>query len=389
MFDSDDSFFDKDQVAGLAKKENEEGPDFEPWHKPRKQWIRDKQWWGSLRRLLSGSNRYNDIGTLKYFGLPGGDLLDIEFIRDCLTKDHNQAGKSLLVHGIVNNKKDQESADSRMSSLLDQPNIHADSKIDRFNFGSLRTENSAGWSRVNAIGPYHFVNLDFCDCIFQNETLESIYRFMDFQLKRHHGIPWLFCITTRVDRGGVNEDLFQKLNNILTQLDQDDVLGRIKECFDEACEIIESKEGFSSEGVNDDVFSELVQICVVLWIVTYSLTHGSKIELTSSMKYRVHEGNEFPDMFSFVFRLEKKDRAAADVTGLVEDNGPVLEISLDRQIQLKVNAISKLSRSMDIDNYFEEKIDVQKEYANQMKALLSNCGWDVDRYMELVCPNLT
>ncbi len=387
MFESDDDFFDKNEVSGLSGSRPQVDQQFAPWHKPRKQWMRDKQWWKFLRDLLI-SRGYKDIGTIIYFGLPGGDLLDVEFFHDRLIGEAGQEGKSGLIHGFVGNKKDKETADSRMPLLLDKPNIHSLSRIDRFNFGSLHRANSESWSRLKELGPYHLVNLDFCDCVFKSETLNAMHLLMDYQLKRNHGIPWIFCLTTRVDRQGVNADLFDKLDVVLTGLDDDDVIDKIKECFDSACQIIDGGAGLSSDEICDQEFTELIQVCVVLWVVTYSLAHESSVKLVSSIKYRVRERNNFPDMLSFVFRLEKKDQAVADQTGVAGVADNAVEIPLDRKIQLKISAIAKLARSPDVDHILDQNVDLKRLYAEQMKELLGNCGWDVSNYYESVCPEI-
>jgi len=387
MFESDDSIFDKNEISGLSVVANENKEKFSPWHKPRKQWVRDKQWWGPLSRLLKKSP-YKGITTLKYFGLPGADLLDVEYIKSCLSATDIQPSKSLLIHGFINNQKDKEYADSRMSILLDDSGIHADSQIDRFNFGSLSINKSASLDRVKAVGPYHFINLDFCNGIFKTETLESIYLLMDFQCKRQHGIPWLFCLTTRVDRDGVNEDLFGKLNHVLHSIDDDVVLGGIERCFNEVCKVIEEKILLSNELPADHIFAEIIQVCVVLWVVAYSLSHENKVELVSSAKYSVNQASPFPDMFSFVFRMKKTDHAIPDGTGLVGPRMNQTNMPLDAKIKLQIDALTKLAGSLDIDRHLEHHLDEKKACAEKTRDLLEKCGWDVSSYMKKMCPEL-
>ena len=51
--------------------------EFMPWHKPRKQFVRRKQWSALLRRL------YKNRGPgdpLRYLGLPGTDLIDLRYL---------------------------------------------------------------------------------------------------------------------------------------------------------------------------------------------------------------------------------------------------------------------------------------------------------------------
>ena len=53
--------------------------EFLPWHRPRKQFVRDRQWCGEIGKLLEDSPR--EGGVLRYLGLPGADLLDLRCFR--------------------------------------------------------------------------------------------------------------------------------------------------------------------------------------------------------------------------------------------------------------------------------------------------------------------
>ena len=382
---------DVSKVAGVVSKSEAERRQFQAWHKPRKQWIREKQWWTPLKRLIS--NSYQNEPTLKYFGLPGGDLLDIEYIRrkleerETLKNIPSDESKNLLFHGLIDNKEDKERADSRLSMLLDYKNIHKESKVEKYNFGSLKSEKSASWLGLRQSGPYHFINLDFCNCVFKEETLDSIVALMDFQLKRLYGTPWLLCLTTRVDRAGVNSTLYLRLNNLLQSLSEDDIWEKISECFEEASKAIDANHALDTDAINETTFSELIQICLILWLVAYALDHNSSIELASSVNYSVHAGNNFPDMASLVFRLTKKDIQVADSTGLTSSQQSAGPISVSERLKFKIQAISKLNGAQNVDSILED-IAVAKLYAEETKTLLSACGWDVSNYEATICPEL-
>src|SRR4051794_37136519 len=49
---------------------------FLPWHKPRKQYIRLKQWCAEVRKLIK-LIRLTDGDVLRYLGFPGEDFLDV------------------------------------------------------------------------------------------------------------------------------------------------------------------------------------------------------------------------------------------------------------------------------------------------------------------------
>lgn len=59
--------------------ENKKKTQFYAWHRPRKQWVRVKQWQYWTNILLK-TPAYKNINELQYFGFPGEDCLDIHVL---------------------------------------------------------------------------------------------------------------------------------------------------------------------------------------------------------------------------------------------------------------------------------------------------------------------
>ena len=149
IFGDDDGLINLDEVTGAAK--HQEDNIFQPWHKPRKQFVRCNQWWKHIEFLLSRYKEYNQIETIKYFGLPGSDLLDISyFSQKLLTSNHSE--KKLFVHGFIDSAQGKEKADLRLSALLDRKNVDANSKVEHFNFQALDEKKSLALGRIKNAG---------------------------------------------------------------------------------------------------------------------------------------------------------------------------------------------------------------------------------------------
>jgi hypothetical protein len=78
---ADDIFGASDYEAPKPKKK-----EFLPWHKPRKQYVRRYQWCEQIKKLFAPVPT-DDVAstgetTLRYFGLPGIDLLDLRYFHD-------------------------------------------------------------------------------------------------------------------------------------------------------------------------------------------------------------------------------------------------------------------------------------------------------------------
>lgn len=377
FFESDDSIFKLEDVAG--KVEPFLGNDFQPWHKPRKQYIREKQWLEHLLRTLKTS-QYKGINTINYFGLPGGDLLDVIHLRNGMLKSSRARNKFLSVHGFVNNLSDYQRAQASMSKFLDNQNVSPLSKVENFSFESLGKLDSDAWKRVKSFGHYHFVNLDFCNNMLSEKTLTSMYYFLDYQLKRVIGLPWLLCITTRLNKESASVGIISKFEGLIEEIKSDGNISlALAECFGEAFKDLNSIKSLSSLG-DKKFLNQLLQICLVLWFVDETLKSGCEISLKSSFKYSVDTFNPELDMHSFVFGIEKIDVVKPDTLGLV-DHGDIITPKKS-DIDYKKDALHKLSESLDVDFYLESNREELELYVGKILELLSTCGYNVAAYRE-------
>lgn len=376
FFESDDSIFNLDDVAG--KVEPFLGNEFKPWHKPRKQYIREKQWLEQLLKTLKAS-QYNGISTINYFGLPGGDLLDVNHLRSGMLNSKRAKNKFLSVHGFVNDLSDYQRAQASMSKFLDNKNVSQLSKVENFSFESLGKLDSDAWKRVKSFGHYHFVNLDFCNNMLSEKTLTSMYYFLDYQLKRVVGLPWILCITTRLNKESASLGIITKFEGLMAEIKCDgDVSLALEECFGEAFKTIVSMESLSNLD-NKKVMNQLLQICLVLWFVDETLKNGCEISLKSSFKYSVDLFNPELDMHSFVFKIMNVDVIKPDNLGLI-DVGSATVSPKKSTMDYKKDALNKLSESLDVDKYLESNLDELELYVNKILELLSTCGYDVSEY---------
>src|SRR6202020_2773091 len=81
--DGDDEEFSISDLGITEYKRVVERPPrkFQPWHRPRKQFVRKSQWIGCLKDIYD--NRDPSAG-INYLGLPGTDLLDLRAFYDAI-----------------------------------------------------------------------------------------------------------------------------------------------------------------------------------------------------------------------------------------------------------------------------------------------------------------
>ncbi|EKO3431562.1 PP_RS20740 family protein [Vibrio fluvialis] len=379
IFDATDDLFVNDDIFGKHTKRQDKA--FKPWHKPRKQYIRDKQWADSLLRLLNDS-KYKNIDTIKYFGLPGGDLLDVNYIHKRFNGSDRAKNKTLGVYGFIKDNEDFQKAQGELSKLLDKEKIANNSNIVQFCFEDIYNRKSDAISRIQNYGTYHFINLDFCDNVLTNDTLSALFTLIRYQLDRVAGIPWLLCITTRLNRESSNIDLIEKLQTIVNELGNiQDTNDKLDALYKEVHKHIKSSTKISE--IDDKaLINQLLQIGFVLWVIKEANTRKHKVELKSTFKYSVNLYDREQDMHSFVFRLQQPESSSVDTLGLVKTKGEAKPIILPSYSDAACETIEKLSKTHDVDDYFDgNKLELQK-YAEQMKELLDECGYDTANYYE-------
>lgn len=385
FFDSsDDDFIDIDVVTGRNSSRDEVEKRFLPWHKPRKQFVRAEQWWKLLFDTFD--SKFSEMEEIRYFGLPGVDLLDLEYFSERLSECGNAEDTKIRAYGLIDNQADKSKIDSRLSVLLDKSNVDESSKVDELNFGSLSDERSLAWTKMNRFGLYHFINLDFCNCIFSNENiLLSIFKLISYQLKRQVDDDWLLCISTRFDKDGVNRNIFSKLENVLSSLKDDcGVQAAIESCFG----ALDIQTGMSNEieEYSEHQVYELVQVCFILWIINSTITQQGVVELSSSLKYKVDPSKEYADLFSLVFKFNAVKYLKEDEMGLVKVKQskvpPTESALLQKNIARKIKALTRISKSADVDSILNSNFEVYEKYSDQKIELLRQCGFDTNGYKE-------
>lgn len=384
LFDSDDSLID-DEIFGSVSENLSK--DFKPWHKPRKQFIRDKQWLYQFKRLLK-NNKYKNIESVNYFGLPGGDLLDVNYLYEGLVSCSKSGNKRLGFHGFINSQVDYNKAQGELSKILDKDRIEGRSKVEQFRFEDLQKPNSDAWIRVKNFGEYHFINLDFCNNVMSHETLISIYNLLDHQMKKVVGLPWLFCLTTRLNKDSTTEAIVSKFKVIINEsLDTQQLNTKIEQCFSEVHTYFSNKDIESDIVSVDDknLVNQILQICLVLWILKEATKRKFNVTLKSSMKYSVDLFERDADMHSFVFSFEKEEVFTRDCLGLSDGNEEALdEVEFGT---IASPALEKLSETSDVDSILEKDKSSLNLYADDMISWLSRCGYDTSNYKEFMSKN--
>ncbi len=138
--------------------------EFQPWHKPRKQYIRTFQWDKEARELID-EIEFRDSRPLSYMGLPGEDMFDIRALsKICLEKDLEI--KYLGFNSASDNGRATEQTISE-NEMIHIPNVHKASKTIIDYIQRVANKDSQAYNTMASMGPFDLINLDLCSSVAQ------------------------------------------------------------------------------------------------------------------------------------------------------------------------------------------------------------------------------
>lgn len=361
--------------------------EFLPWHRPRKQFVRDRQWRNEIASLVNANRPLNDV--IKYLGLPGLDLLDLRYFHNTICEQHNL---NLRFLGFNTAAAPNNEAQTEFNLCRDEVKslkwIDPLSDVIRDDFRLVGNPNSKAFKETFKSGPYDVVNLDLCDGFakhppghLEGTHYDAISRLLSIQARNKN--PWLLFLTTRVR----NIDIHQVTLDRLLEKYRDNLLN---------CEAFRQKsaEHFSIEN-NDDLLEKiqtesgltnifLTGICKWLLSNTIIQTPPTKVKLTSVIGYRVVQDTTHEDLISLAIKFEPCSTTAVDPLGLAnyQENGPT-------ECELSPNFVAKVANRKDADNILSMNEELHNEMITSMADLLSLARYDTGAFQTWVkdgCP---
>ena len=188
-----------------------------PWHKPRKQLVREEQWIYFSRRLIErlkgrpGLHEPQDgPAEVRYLTLPGIDYLDVRQLADLcceygcsLTSTGFQSGGERNTHVAR--------AQLREKSLIDGGHITGLSHTFPRRFEEIVPTTSQAYRDLRARGPFHIVNIDACGSIaaprasHTTRLIDAVYRVVELQLEIMTG-RWLLFVSADARPNSIAEE---------------------------------------------------------------------------------------------------------------------------------------------------------------------------------------
>jgi len=365
--------------------------EFSPWHRPRKQFVREEQWCTEIEMLADNINF--DGRPLRYIGLPGNELFDLRTIHELICKPRQLPLKFLgfnNAYGVEND--DGFELNLSTVEVRELERVDGISKVMPDDFKSIGTPNSMAWNNAQKFGHFDIVNVDLCDGLFTAKpgvTSESYYsaikELINLQQRCGRGEPWLLFLTTRVGENAVHPTTIKKLKLSIEKVLLDCVAYASAaqrylnfSTMAEVEELIKTRKGFS----------EIFCTGILNWLIGLGLSAQPlwKVSLKSAWHYKVNPEADFPDLLSFAIEFAPIQRRTMDSLGLTPSDRNK-DIKLPDMCSLASAAVPTIAKALDVDAHLQTNIYLYERYIERSAALYEKARYSGDEYRAWLAAN--
>ncbi len=193
-----------------------------PWHRPRKQFIRQNQWGALARRIigkLKGTphlpQQLNGTREVKYLTLPGSDFIDVEMLGE-IARDLECTLTSVgFLAGAAGNAVIAR-AELRQEGLIEAGLISDRSLTLNRRLEEVIGKSGAAYREFKSRGPYHVINIDACGSIAlpgspnNNRIIRVVHTLLEYQFAHYRG-RWLLFLTSDVREAQFDQETMESL----------------------------------------------------------------------------------------------------------------------------------------------------------------------------------
>jgi hypothetical protein len=352
---------------------------FLPWHRPRKQFVREGQWVEQINRLYDESD--GDRKEFRYLGLPGVDLLDLRFFHSRICQPR---ALEMSFLGFNSEAADGTRAQIELNISLDEvrklSDVNSRSIVVRDDFFAVANDTSVAYKRAINGGPYDVINIDLCDglggpgsSVPGRSAHEAIARLLSLQFRYKH--PWLLLLTTRVGKAHVEKTFLDKLLNRYNE--------NLKDCKDfrdnsEALFTIADLVSLGNAVQTDTGLLPIYLISIFKWLLGMAIKSNppSELELKSVVGYRVESTAPCEDLCSLAVRFTPCMSVVNDSTGIITPS-----LYAPDECKMSVAALKRVSKRRDADALLASDRDLRNTLAESMGDLLESARYSRERYV--------
>ena len=355
---------------------------FKPWHKPRKQFVRDKQWRRNIISLLPLLNprvsQVENFNTISYLGLPGTDLLDIRYFLDTVCTPKNIRFRFLGFDKAAGPKsKENSELNVSLDEVRKHPLVDEQSNVIVDEFFKIGNSKTMAYRSVKDAGPFDIVNIDLCDGFAKDQpqvddTLyNAVNMLMNIQARR--SAPWLFLLTTKVSRSDIHgETLELFLKRYLRNLAEGEKFREVSAEYLSIGTEEEMRKTIQSEKGLADV--ALTGLCK--WLFGFAVTQKppSNAKLENIVGYKIGD-SETMNMVSLAIRFTPLSLLSYDPGGLSAESSET-----PKECELASKLPAPITNRADVDELLGENSGLFKEMVDKQADLLEEARYDKGAY---------
>ncbi|NHC12659.1 PP_RS20740 family protein [Motilibacter deserti] len=364
--------------GGYERQEKAPRDSFSPWHRPRKQYVREKQWTRAVAEILAGRD---SADRLKYLGLPGIDLLDLRHLLKTVCEPTDR-GLEFIGFDTAAGTAGPDATELNVSEteLKAHHLVHLTSGIRPDDLRHVARKNTTAWRAVRTLAPVDVVNLDLTDNFYTDAPAASLSypnalrELLALQVANPN--PWVLLVTTKVDRGTASPAADEVVALLNGKLDECDSLGeRLAEVCDEPFDL----SCFPTCSPKD--FRILTLVAMLQWIYSLTMvntTVKSRPKVTSCFYYTSFTTGGAIDMASLVIRFDRQGIVLKDPLRKEEvDGNPAADVcaALERYID-------RVAGGRDIDGVVREDVNLRERLIQDAADLLVAARYDREAYMK-------
>ena len=366
---------------------------FQPWHRPRKQFIRERQWM-HYARLLIKKERSNSglplppigIPEVRYLTLPGIDYLDVRLLAELCREQECCLTSTGFLSGEESNPT-LARARVREQSLVNAGYITGNSYTFPIRFEEIATEGGQALRDLRRKGPFHIVNVDACGSLARpsaqhaNRMIDAIFRIVELQLSCKAS-RWLLFVTADVRHDSVARETLQRLcRAILTNAHQSSHFGdKVRLLFGAKQSDIESVINDASSGSVPDKYLKLFSLGFAKWLLHLASEKGWNIKTHSSYCYSTESGSgRGPTMTCLAFEFVPPPAGLHDRFEVTRASVAIV----DGADEPAIRAVMKVSDMDNLDERMRSSGELRAEMALHTKELLAETGYHQSVLAEL------
>ncbi|PCI46345.1 MAG: hypothetical protein COB49_08550 [Alphaproteobacteria bacterium] len=372
--------------------------EYMPWHKPRKQFVRGKQWIHHSRSRvedLQCRGYFQGNVPLKYLTLPGPDLIDIRLMIDLCA----EMGVKLHYTGFCTDTDNQQIRLRQNISQFRASNndvVAPGSDVHKVALQGIVHMGSSAHNELLKGGPYQIVNIDACTPLLTGDVdatgrlIDAVKFIIEFQVNSE-AVPWILLLTTPLQRENITDGFLDRLNAQIKENynASEDFAKKLKESFEDGEELDAFLARMSAEhGCN---FLNIATLGISKWLVHLGEAGNCRVKKLNGFCYSTFgEHPLLPNMISVCYLFEKQERALNDRSGITRN--------IENQINLPnqddhIRALNKSFDMTNVDQLLKNDHALYETMIVETMRLLSDIGYDVEQegksYREWISQDIT